>query len=184
MHAYRAQVGEHAEFGTQAQQSLFRPQFGLGVGPLRSTDSAEHHRVGLLADDQRLGGQRVAVRVDRAAADRVLTEFEIVTLERGDVTQHADRGGGDFRTDAIARQYGDARLHAASPRWRSNCPMASLCASRKPSWSTPASRQCLAKLVELEAETAAIGQLDGLRRHVDRKLDARIARADSGVPIR
>jgi hypothetical protein len=66
-----------------------------------------------------------------------------VTGAIGDRFEHGNPGRRDFGADAVARQYDDLRLHAASRA--SNVAMSLSCCNRNPSWSTPLNRQCRAK---------------------------------------
>jgi hypothetical protein len=62
---------------------------------------------------QRGCGQRIAVVLDGDAAEIARIEAEGVTEQCGDPLQRTHAFARDFRTDAIAGQYGDVRLHRA-----------------------------------------------------------------------
>ncbi len=101
----RTQVGEQAEILADAQQAAFGPQLARVIVPLRTTDSAEQHGIGLLGKLLRRRWKRIFRRVDGTAAELRLfhLEFQIERLE------HAHRLGGNFRADAIAGK--NANLH-------------------------------------------------------------------------
>jgi hypothetical protein len=60
---------------------------GIGIGPLRATNSTEQDRIGFLAGLQRCLRQRLAMRVDRTAADRMLFKSEFMAEVFGDRVQ-------------------------------------------------------------------------------------------------
>ena len=97
---HRAQVRVEAEALAEAEQALLGPRrVGVGGVPLRSADRAEQHGVGPAARLEHLVGERVAVGVDRGAADQLLVELEIA--ER---LEHPPRGGDDLGPDPVAGQ--------------------------------------------------------------------------------
>ena len=88
------------------------PHLPLGSGPLRSADGPEQHRIRRAAGSERRRGQRVAVAVDRGAAEGKLLEIELVAKARGEGSQAQQGGGDDLGPDAIPGKYRDARSHA------------------------------------------------------------------------
>ena len=67
-----AQVREDVELAAEADQARLGPH--APAVPLRAADRAEQHGVGRAAGGERLRRQRVADRVDRGAAERVLLD--------------------------------------------------------------------------------------------------------------
>ena len=112
--AHRAQVGVQPQRLADRQQALFGADLGVRVGPLRAADRAEQDGVCLAARLQRSGRQRLAVAIDGDAPDIVFLEPEGVTETGGDGLQHRHGGGGDFRTDAVTRQYDNLSVHVHS----------------------------------------------------------------------
>ncbi len=55
--------------------------------------------------------QRLAGQVYGRATEGLFGEGELVAVALGEPPQTAHGLGGDLRADAIARQYGDVRLH-------------------------------------------------------------------------
>ena len=115
--------------------------------------------------------QRVAVGVDGAAADGVLAESKVVTAARGHRAQHAHRRGGDFRTDAVARQDGErafmrppAGAAARRRRWRRPAAAGSQAGPRQPAGSGAQTRRWRSRSVrrrQLDLPAARIhGQFD------------------------
>src|SRR5690606_3209209 len=111
----RAQVGEQAQALADRQQALLRPHFGIGIGPLGAADRTEQDRVGLARGLECGCRQRLAVAVDRDAADVVLLELEAVTETAGNRLQYRQGGGDDLRTDAVTGEDDDVRVHSTGP---------------------------------------------------------------------
>ena len=107
----RAQVGEDAEPLAQRQEALLRPDLAVGIVPLRPAHGAQQHGVARLARGQRLVGQRRAMPIDRAAADRLLVELEGVAVRRRDGLEHPPALRDHLRADAVARQQHDLCSH-------------------------------------------------------------------------
>src|SRR6185437_1292836 len=77
------------------------------VLPFWSADSAEQDRVGGLATRERFRRQRFAATVNRDAAKRELTKFEVVPECRRAVGEDRNRGVRHFGTDSVSGNYCD-----------------------------------------------------------------------------
>ena len=104
-HLQRPQIGEQAHRLADRQQPLFRTR--LAAIPFRPADGAQQHGVGRDAGGARGLGQWLARFVDGRAADQMLGELEMMTIEVADDPQDVARGPCDLRSDAIAGQQDD-----------------------------------------------------------------------------
>src|SRR5580693_594776 len=103
----RPQINVQAERLAQPQQTSFRALIERQTIPLRSADRAEQNRIGRTAAGQRLRRQRRAKTLDRSSAKRQFAEFEFMFERFRAVFQNLHRSARYFRSDSVARQYGD-----------------------------------------------------------------------------
>ena len=98
----RADVGVEREILAQAQQARLRPHLIGHVGPFRAADRRQQHRVGGLRARHVGVADRLAMRVEGAAADQPLFSLEACAalfVEEGD---HLLRFGHHLGADAVA----------------------------------------------------------------------------------
>src|ERR1019366_4164631 len=109
--------GFRLEAPRSAGCTLTGRRFAYTPSSLRSrlwaADGAEQHRVGIQAARERGGRQRIAELIDGGAPEWCLLKRELMAVASRAGLQHAQRLGDHLRTDAIAREYGNASLHDA-----------------------------------------------------------------------
>ncbi len=103
--AHRPQVRVRVELAAELQQPLLGTP--RGRLPARAADGAQQHRVGRLDGGAHVRRERVAVLVDRVAAERQvhLAHTEAEQLARR--VDHAPGLGHHLGADAVARKAGD-----------------------------------------------------------------------------
>ena len=111
MQRNRPQIRVQTERLPQTEQSLLRPNLGRWIVPLGTADRAEKDRVRLFAQRDSLGRKRGARAIDRDAADERVVRLEGVPELPADSGEGAHALSGYFRTDSIACQYCDLRVH-------------------------------------------------------------------------
>ena len=96
----RAQVREQFKFGTQAQQTLLRPQWAIQRLILRTADRAQQNRICRARLIQRIFRQRMACGIVGRAADQPFFQFNIQAtgLQR---MQNFYRFGDNLRANAV-----------------------------------------------------------------------------------
>ena len=112
---HRAYVGEQSQLLPHGQQPLFRTHLGRRVVvELGVSDSREQHGIRLLADLESLFRERVAHLVDgiRSAKSIFVTHFMSEFPANG--SHDIDSLHGYFRSDTIARQYSNFKIHFLS----------------------------------------------------------------------
>ena len=105
----RTKVREQIEFRAKFQQTALRPNVARQRFPLRPSNRAEEHGIGFAGMGNHLVGKRNAVFVDGRTADQVLADRQIQIAILGQSLEHASCDGGDFRSNAVARQDQDIR---------------------------------------------------------------------------
>ncbi len=106
----RAKIGEQAELLAEAQ----KPGFGANraIIPLIAAHGAEQDRVRVAARFERLIGQRIAVAVDRHAAEITLGKIQTEVALARQLLEAAHRLGRNFGSNPVTGQY-DNVDHAA-----------------------------------------------------------------------
>ena len=103
--AHRAQIGERVELLAQVEQALLGPARG-GV-PARPADGAEEHRVGRLHGRPHVGRERVAVAIDRLAAEGQMHLAQAHPEELRHGVDDAAGLGHHLGADTVAGEAGD-----------------------------------------------------------------------------
>src|SRR5262249_10140443 len=96
------EVGEEVQLLPEAQQPALRPALLWLLVPLRTPHRAEQDGVALLAELERRVAQRLARRVDRAAADQGGLELEGGAGRLSDDLEHLLRFGRDLESDTVS----------------------------------------------------------------------------------
>jgi hypothetical protein len=133
-----AQARVEAELAAQAKQALLRP--GPGALPPRSAHRTEKDSVTLPAEEHRLGGKRVARRLDGGPAHEGLFRVEGKTG-----LEYPERGPGDLGADPVTGKDRNPRRHdtlqGTGPAARSKAAISFSRSRRKASSSRPLRRQ-------------------------------------------
>jgi len=112
----RTQVGIQAQLAAQTQKRAFRSLVARQRVPLRTANGAQQDRVASAAGHDGGGRQGLARRVDRDASGQQLFELEFVAIFCRDGFKDKAGAVGDFRTDTITRDDGDAiTSHSDAP---------------------------------------------------------------------
>ncbi len=111
MRHHGAQICKQPQRLAQLQQTLLGPDFGIGVGPFRTTDRAQQYGIGPLAQGQSCRRQRQAGGVDCRATQKCRLEFKVVLKTRCHRGQRAHGFSGNLCADAIAGKDCDQRPH-------------------------------------------------------------------------
>ncbi len=107
----RPQVGKHAQFPPQAQQSSLRPQMTGKAVECRAADCAQQHRPRGQAGLECVGRQGIIVGKKGRAPNRLARDIELMAENFCDGFQYADGFVGNFRSDAVAGNSGDIQEH-------------------------------------------------------------------------
>ncbi len=108
------QVRIDAKLAPQRKQGRLGAQLRIGRAPLRPADRAEQHCVGATAQRQGRSRQPVTVQIDGRTAEERGRKLEVVPELRRDRFEDAHGLRDDLRSDSVAAEYRDQRLH----RWR------------------------------------------------------------------
>ena len=98
-----------------AEQRRLRP---LAAGRRRTPDRRRRRagsRLRSCGRERVVGQRRQAALASAAPPISLVVERPVVAERVGDAIEDADRRGDDVRTDAVARQQNDARLHTPNP---------------------------------------------------------------------
>lgn len=115
MRHHGTQVGEQAERLAQLQQALLRPHRGVRIRPLRTAHGSQKNRVRAPAQLERGRRQRLARGIDGRAAHQGAVELEGMAEALSQALERAQRLGGDFAADAVARDDRDQGAQSALP---------------------------------------------------------------------
>ncbi len=112
--AHRPQVRVNTELLAQLEQAGLGTQLRIRCRPLRAADRAQQNRIRAEACVERGPRQRVVVLVDGDTAEIRFLQLEAMAELVTDRLQRLDAFRDDFGADAVATQYRDMRLHAAT----------------------------------------------------------------------
>ena len=97
------------------QQSHLRPDFGVGVVPLRSAHRSKKHRVVGIQKASGFVSQRDPILVYGYSADVAVVKIEIMPERPAYGLQSAHTLVSNLRAYSVATQYGDIELHLVPP---------------------------------------------------------------------
>ena len=108
----RSQVGEEPQLFSQAEQGAFRTFTTRHAVPFRAAYSAQHDRIAGFAYIQRLLRQAGAGGIDGRTACENRGIVEVMSVFFTHFVQHLQGLGHDFRTDAVAGDYCNFKIHS------------------------------------------------------------------------